>query len=888
MQQAKANPWDADPDVSPWDHDPDASVDTAQRKPAAPPAKRKSSALDDYTHAVGDAFGDLGKTFSEPYNATVNFLKHPSFESYGNAVKTNVGATIQRPFAAINALASPVLSGPAAVAGGKLTDAGVRPNAGGWFDDPVFVNYQRPDGPADARTLAALKAKKPMWYPQGHPEQMRPLVLNAQGRPDLDQFNIPLDYDRSKAANTAAVNGVANMVLAALPEKNLGLPRIGASRDLVPVASRGSEDLPVVTGKVLPPRKTAGPPKLPKAKARALQMAQGDLNAVGPAVQARVQANPDLTFAEAIGPKGIDRVNALSRVDQGVTRNVTDQMTARLAQTPHRINRSFEAVTGIAPEEAQEGIDRLVARGQAEAKPLYEQAFQGMADSPEIRHLVQNVPAIRKGLGPAAEHLLNRRIDPYDLSEAFVVPNDYAVTAGSKQIRDYLADVRELRNGGVKRASQEVGPSLIEHLAEQGGVMDATGDLQGMDAQRVVLNKGKVGSLRKLVRPTGMSMDDAAVKAWEAGYFRDVPDQKTLLDAMRNELAGKPMQSMRNTGDLSRKRYLEGLEQRISRLNVPGDAQPEHVARALANEDAYVQHLQDLAEGMQGGSMSPDMEVEQVPSLQQLDMVKRHIDGRIKYALANGDAETVRSLTTANSALTDELKRLSEPYRQALDVAGDYLSAQEAFQQAPRRFMAPGGTTYDYDNYVRGLSPQNRNAHVAGVASDLNRRMFSREGGPASLDFMASPKARTRFMSALGPEAGARLHDQILSTREMRDASRQMLRGAQRGRVGEEQRQILEQLGIHDLDAFPTNKRDLLRMTSNFVVGLVQDTVHRAQLGWNGDAIREYARLQLQNANLTMREIEQLPPSRVRTWMEHVLKAGKAAAMPPRKAPPTN
>ncbi len=83
-------------------------------------------------------------------------------------------------------------------------------------------------------------------------------------------------------------------------------------------------------------------------------------------------------------------------------------------------------------------------------------------------------------------------------------------------------------------------PSLLEWISKNGGIKDIGGDLKAMGADD--WHKGKVGA-GKLIKDKGMSADDAALKAWEAGYFPEAkegerPTIQDLHDKIDAELKG--------------------------------------------------------------------------------------------------------------------------------------------------------------------------------------------------------------------------------------------------------------------------------------------------------------------------------------------------------------
>lgn len=95
-----------------------------------------------------------------------------------------------------------------------------------------------------------------------------------------------------------------------------------------------------------------------------------------------------------------------------------------------------------------------------------------------------------------------------------------------------------LRAGDIPRPADMFGKSLTEYLTAAGGLDDTGGELAAFDA-----DVGKVGRNR-LARAGGKSLDDAAMAAWERGYFpgmaREDVTPNMLIDALREEAAGTP------------------------------------------------------------------------------------------------------------------------------------------------------------------------------------------------------------------------------------------------------------------------------------------------------------------------------------------------------------
>ncbi len=81
--------------------------------------------------------------------------------------------------------------------------------------------------------------------------------------------------------------------------------------------------------------------------------------------------------------------------------------------------------------------------------------------------------------------------------------------------------------------------SLLEWISKNGGVKDPHGDLQHLAAHE--WHRGKPFA-SKLIKETGMNLDDATLSLWEQGYFRefgeDRPGINALYEKMDKELRG--------------------------------------------------------------------------------------------------------------------------------------------------------------------------------------------------------------------------------------------------------------------------------------------------------------------------------------------------------------
>lgn len=118
---------------------------------------------------------------------------------------------------------------------------------------------------------------------------------------------------------------------------------------------------------------------------------------------------------------------------------------------------------------------------------------------------------------------------------------------------DLLLDRARAAAQGAEKPLTGLGPTLTAFLRKAGGLADRGGELRGMDAQR--LRPG-------LVSLTGQDPDAAGLAAYEAGYFDERPTPDQLLEAIRDELAGRALYTRedRERVDLDRAQITEARQ----------------------------------------------------------------------------------------------------------------------------------------------------------------------------------------------------------------------------------------------------------------------------------------------------------------------------------------
>lgn len=138
-----------------------------------------------------------------------------------------------------------------------------------------------------------------------------------------------------------------------------------------------------------------------------------------------------------------------------------------------------------------------------------------------------------------------------------------------------------LRAGDIPKPADMFGKSLTEYLTAAGGLDDTGGELAAFDA-----DVGKIGRNR-LARAGGKSLDDAAMAAWERGYFpgmaREDVTPNMLIDALREEAAGTPRFSVEQENATLRDQAanLEALQEHLDSLGIDLEQMTDEEVLAL-------------------------------------------------------------------------------------------------------------------------------------------------------------------------------------------------------------------------------------------------------------------------------------------------------------------
>lgn len=462
-----------------------------------------------------------------------------------------------------------------------------------------------------------------------------------------------------------------------------------------------------------------------------------------------------VTAAEAIGRRGQVALAALARREGATADELTGKLYARASGRPQRVLDVMESVTGVSPEAAQGQIDNLVSRGQRAAKPLYDEAFSNTAPmvSPKIDRILQR-PVVRKAIQRSREMMRNQDLDPDTLGIVFA--DDAAEWASD--VTPFDAPARAVAPRAPQRAPSQ-GDDLTTFVSKLGGIRDDGGELVARDADRWHRDSP---FRRKLVNPQGVSLEEAAQRAYDAGYFPDVAPPSMDGGGNMQAVSGDDLLRAIDDNLAGRRRFARAPDQSaVDRMRMADDAD-------------WRNSIGDDFEGVYQGRPEPigSPVYERQPTTQSLDYVIRGMDDQLD-AMRNKvtgkfeDPGAARDLLDARTELRRELFRLAEDgnrnpaYVSAVREAGDYLSSRSSFDAVQRQLFSDKVSARAFEKNFGALSPAERKAQQAGVANlffDLQQK------GRLNPQALKVPHVARKLETLFGPDGADQL--QRLARRE--------------------------------------------------------------------------------------------------------------------------
>lgn len=469
----------------------------------------------------------------------------------------------------------------------------------------------------------------------------------------------------------------------------------------------------------------SGLPMIPNSQRAAAGMMTDDIGAV----RARLSEAEGLDLPYALAdasPKLRSLAGSVARKSQDAR-----QMAENVFDPRHRdqASRAFSAIEGnlASPVDPKLRAQELTEAGTLAAKPYYNLANSRPAPGDDEIAAFLNTKTGKAALGEARTIAENQGRNPDEMG--FILePNGNVglngFTNAGRFSRVPIGNPRDtLTAGTVRGMNGDVpvrGPTdLVGWLRLQGGLRDSGGELRHMG----VNNAGRKGQdfvgqearFGPLLSEQGMNFDDAALRAWEAGYFPHLserPSVNEFLDAVRGTY--------------------DGYDRRFTADDMP---ELEAFDRASQQSDAARIAQQDgglWADNSQPAGMMPPLpdgaygREAALPSFETLDLVKQGIDAQI-YGPANTNPVTgelnklspsVRSLEQFRQNFVGALDRVNPDYPRARAAYQPYAKAREALElgmKGPSARVKPR----DIERITGGMTDQSLEEYRGGFATTL-------------------------------------------------------------------------------------------------------------------------------------------------------------------------
>ena len=316
-----------------------------------------------------------------------------------------------------------------------------------------------------------------------------------------------------------------------------------------------------------------------------------------PAILAQVPGLPE-QFGDAlvrggnVAMKGADYLTYLADFDQQLSKSVrtsADSFSAEDAKAWSDLQE--EQLTQLA-DEYRKGPDSRADAQQDFVGQLVQAGFR-RADAEQYAALhlstLTNL-AERNALG----------IDQLNEQFPLDIRNKAPADLRRVSVDDATLAIQRLRSGDIPQSGDIFGKSLGQYLRDAGGANDEGGELAALDA-----DVGKIGRNRLTRKDGGMTLDDAAMNAWERGYFPGVKREdvtpQLITDAVRDELAGNPRYSteQENPNKADAADTLNQLQEYFDRLGVNLDELSDEEALAILRnpQTAEAGDAQQLEQG---------------------------------------------------------------------------------------------------------------------------------------------------------------------------------------------------------------------------------------------------------------------------------------------------
>lgn len=454
-----------------------------------------------------------------------------------------------------------------------------------------------------------------------------------------------------------------------------------------------------------------------------------------------------------------------------------------LGQADRAVNAIDEHLAPVTNIEQRAGDIRQQARSASQ--PLYDEAFAQPAPISDDLAGILRRPAGKSALQNAYRIAQNEGKDPASLG--FIVDDQGGVSLGDivsneagrlSKMRPPNAQnelSRQTVRGWNGSEVRKVGPiDMVGYLRLQGGLKNQGTELSHMGLtnapRKGVEFAGQEHRFGPLVNDAGMNLDDAAQRAWEAGYFPEHtsrPSVNEFLDALRGTHEGWDRRFLPD--DLPEiERYTAAITDRNGMRDVPHfiDKSTPAGPRPFTPDDAY--------------------SVTQVesPTMETLDLVKRGLDGELnKYRNqftgkldleGNPEAQSINSLLQSFKAQVDDA---SPTYAQARASYAENIAPRSALFSG-QKLAGSNVPQRQFDAAMSGMSersiPEAQRGYATAMADQVAKQRFSTN--PYNSVY-GSPLQQGK-VGALFPEGSPAFDRQYQLEKDMAGTAQEVLGGS--------------------------------------------------------------------------------------------------------------
>jgi hypothetical protein len=325
-----------------------------------------------------------------------------------------------------------------------------------------------------------------------------------------------------------------------------------------------------------------------------------------------------------------------------------------------------------------------------------------------------------------------------------------------------------LRTGDIPADRDIFGPSLLDFIREQGGIVDEGGELAAMDANvgtRVRRRDGQIQPTRN--SPIARSLeegarlpDDMAEAAWEAGYIAE-RDPNLLMSRIDEELRGNPVFAM-GSENAEMQNLVADLEQISDELRRIG------LDIGTMTNDEIIAELQRIAAEPAGEQLNQQVDDYQGPPRSYEELIADEVKAVRKKEMDEAGIQYTE----------DQLNKIASQAQPRMDeVTGAYSrEARRVLMAEAMRVVRNGGTaqyiSMDFANWS-GLNQEGGTGDVDTMlfrpGVDIIREELAKTGASVSLIRQGGDEVsaviigvETAVAEAAVDSAAIRFHNEIV------------------------------------------------------------------------------------------------------------------------------